>query len=262
VVRVVVEHDEALRPGLAAQAQAFLPGRVAPGLEARVFLVGVHAVVDHQVGALDEPEHVAVGLAGHVLGVGEVAKRLAAELDAIAGRAVGMVERRGLQLDARPRAQRLAAREVAVLHAGVEDLRGHRKERRHHEFREHALQRQALAQVPGPQAKAVFRLEERPEEGQAADMVEMRVREEQIGVERLSLEGLAQIPDAGAGVEEQQPLAAAHLERGGVAAVARGARAGAGDRAAHAPEAHAESGSRMGRGAHPSNYSGKTPQEL
>jgi hypothetical protein len=257
VVRVVVEDDEPLGARLQAQAQALLPGRVAPGLVAGVFLVGVHRVVDHEVGAGDEPEHVAVGLARHVLGVGEVAQRLAGELDAVAGGAVGMVERRGLHLDARRRTQRLAAREVAVLELGVEDLRWHREERRHHELGQHALQRQPVAKVSGPEAKAVALREEGPEEGQAADMVEMRVREEEVGVERLAFEGLAEVADAGASVEEQQPLAAAHFERRGIAAVARRARPGAGNGAAHAPEAHAES-----RRGHASNYSGKTPQEL
>ena len=38
--------------------------------------------------------------------------------------------------------------------------------------------------MPGPQPEAILRLEERLEEGQARDVIEMGVRKEKIGVER------------------------------------------------------------------------------
>ena len=79
--------------------------------------------------------------------------------------------------------ERLARLELAVLHARAEDLRRDREERRHHELAEHAAQRHALGEVPGPQAEAVVRLEERAEEGQPADVVEVRVRQEQVGID-------------------------------------------------------------------------------
>ena len=66
----------------------------------------------------------------------------------------------------------------------AEYLRRHRKKRRHHELAEHATQRHALAEMPGPQPEAILRLEERLEEGQARDVIEMGVRKEKIGVER------------------------------------------------------------------------------
>src|SRR5690349_3540263 len=94
--------------------------------------------------------------------------------------------------------------------------------------------------MPRPQAEAILRLEERPEKRQPAHVVEVGMSEEEVRLEAHALEGLAQVAQAGARVEEQPPLAAAHLERGGVAAVARGRRARAGDAAAHAPEAHRE----------------------
>src|SRR5262245_6283838 len=155
VLGIVVEHREAPGAGGAAQAHAFLPGRMPPADVGLVLGVGVHAVVDHQIGAGDQLEDVAVGRAGHVLGVGEVAERAPAMLDAVAGRAVGMVEHRGAHRDVRRRAQRLARLELAVLHARAEHLRRHREERRHHELAQHAAQGHAFGQVPGPEPEAV-----------------------------------------------------------------------------------------------------------
>ena len=231
-----MEDDHALGAGLLAQAHAFLPGRMAPADVAPVLVVGVHAVVHHEVGARDEAEHVAIHAARHVLSIGDVAERASVVLDAIAGRAVGMIERRGAHGDALARVERFAGVEVAVLEGRAEHFGRHREQRRNHELGEHALERHRAAQVTGPEPEAVLRLEHRTEKRQAAHMVKMGVGEIDIAVDAPALERLAQIADAGAGVEQQELLAAAHFERRGIAAVARGARPGAGDRAAHAPE--------------------------
>ena len=62
------------------EAQAFLPGGMAPGGEARVFLVGVHAVVDEEVCILREVED-ALGLRALGLVVGEVGEAAAPVFD-------------------------------------------------------------------------------------------------------------------------------------------------------------------------------------
>ena len=94
-----------------------LPRRVSPPGVGLVLGIGVHAVVDHEIGARDQFEDVAVRRAGNMLGVGEVAQRAAGVIDAIAGRAVRMVERGGAHGDVRRRLERLAGPELAVLHA-------------------------------------------------------------------------------------------------------------------------------------------------
>src|SRR5262252_142324 len=78
------------------------------------------------------------------------------------------------------------------------------------------------------------------EERQAADMVEMGVAVEEIGVDRAALlhQLVAELPEARSAVEDQEALAAAHLDAGRVAAIADGFGPGAGDAAADAPEAH------------------------
>src|SRR5437764_3169384 len=136
VVRVVVEHHHALRARFLAKADAFLPGGMPPADVAPVFVVGVHAVVDDDVRIRDEREDVAVEAARHVLGVGDIAERAALVVDAIAGRAVGMIERRGAQRHPFASLNGLAGGEIAVLERRAEDFRRHREERRHHELGE------------------------------------------------------------------------------------------------------------------------------
>src|SRR3546814_8639368 len=99
------------------------------------------------------------------------------------------------------------------------------------------MQRQLGNQVSGPEADAVALVEQRREEGQADDVVVMRVREEDVGFQGAVLAKLlAERPQARAGVEDQKLVAAMHLQAGGVAAVPQVAVAWTGDRAAGSPE--------------------------
>jgi hypothetical protein len=92
-----------------------------------------------------------------------------------------------------------------------------------------------------PQAAA--RIVDRPEERQALDVVPVRVGEEQREIERMTFEfleqGLAQFSQAGAGIKDDEVVAVADFDAGGVAAIAHGARSGRGDGTADAPEFYA-----------------------
>ena len=68
-----------------------------------------------------------------MLGVGDVADRLAAILDAIAGGAVGMVERRGAHRDRRRRRSASPALNSLNSTCGLEDVERHRIDRRLHQ---------------------------------------------------------------------------------------------------------------------------------
>jgi hypothetical protein len=100
--------------------------------------------------------------------------------------------------------------------------------------------------MTGPDADLAARLVERREERQADDMVEMRVGEEDVGMGRQRLHQLlAEGANAGAGIEDQHPIAATDFDTAGVAAVARIVGAAASNRAADPPEAN---GKLVGRG--------------
>src|SRR6202012_2958798 len=72
--------------------------------------------------------------------------------------------------------------------------------------RQDVMDMMPLRQVPGPETQMVGRVEAGGEEDDAADMVEMRMAEQDFGVDRLFRGGerSAQAPKAGATVEDQQ----------------------------------------------------------
>ena len=84
--------------------------------------------------------------------------------------------------------------------------------------------------------------ERRQEEGQALDVVGVRVRQEQVEPERpLVREGQPKLARAGAAVEdEQRAVVGRDLDARRVTAVAQGLGAGRRDGAARAPEADAD----------------------
>ena len=179
------------------------------------------------------------------MGIGsrDVADRLAAELDAVAGGAVGMVEQRGAQGHPRMRRQNLPGAEIVEADSGLEDLQRHRVERRHHQVGQHAAQGHLVLEMAGPHAHGAVGAEQRREERQPADMIEMRMGEEDVEIVGTSLRQIEpQSANAGAGVEDQTLVAARDLETRRVAAVADIVRAGTRDRSTRAPETDREIG--------------------
>src|SRR3546814_13899445 len=57
---VMMEDDEGLHPGLVAQPRPGLPGGMAPALAAGIFLVGVHGIIDDDIGTADQLEDILV----------------------------------------------------------------------------------------------------------------------------------------------------------------------------------------------------------
>ena len=131
----------------------------------------------------------------------------------------------------------LAALELLELDPRLEDLERHRVERRLHQVAHDLLQRVGRFEVARPHAHRIALLEQRGEEGEAGDVVEMGVREIDVDVDRgLARQFEAERPDAGAGVENETTAARGDLEARGVAAIARILGAGARNRPSHAPE--------------------------
>ncbi len=72
-------------------------------------------------------------------------------------------------------------------------------------------------------------------------MVEMRVAEKQVGLDFFAaVEMGPEFVEPRAGVEDNHLFAAAHFDTGGIAAVANGARARAGNTSPHTPESDVE----------------------
>src|SRR3546814_6154320 len=99
MIGVMMEYRKRLDVGHAAEPDTLLPGRMPPADMLFILGVGIGAVINDQVGALDQAEDILVGLARHMLGIGHVAQRLAAEIEAVSRGEVGMIQRRGEQPD-------------------------------------------------------------------------------------------------------------------------------------------------------------------
>ena len=239
VVRVVVEDGEALDVRRPAEAHGFLPRGMAPAHLGGEFVVGVGAIVNQQVRPFDEAEDVGVGLARDVFGIGDVARRLAAVFDAVAGGPVGMVEGRRPDLDVRIQAERFAGREVLETEIGLHGVEGHGKRGSGHPAGEDVLDTDAVRQVPGHDVDGALGVEGRGEKGKPVDVVPVGMGQKHVGLAHVVAEEFAAQPaDAGPGVEHESAVAQVHFDATGIAAVLDVLGRGARDAAAHPPELH------------------------
>src|SRR6185295_5703000 len=106
-----------------------------------------------------------------------------------------------------------------------------------------------------------FRIEQRPAERQPDYVIQMRMREEQVELGCPVVgQGIAKLAQAGAGIEHQHMIAAAHLDARGVAAVAQRVGSGTGEAASHPPEPSIKL---VSHGAFiPSSFCGSLPVKL
>ena len=134
----------------------------------------------------------------------------------------------------------LAGAEVVELDGGLKRLDADREKRKAHQPAHRVLDAGGRLEIARPDAQLLALARQRLEERQADDVVEMAVAEENVGVEPALLvdQRLAEVADAGAGVEDEHMVAAADFHAGRVAAIAGGARSGTRDAAAHAPKAY------------------------
>ena len=236
----MVERDEGAGAGRFDQPHAFLPGRVAPTHIVRVLGVGVGGIVDHDVGALDQIEDRAVGLARRVLGIRDIAQRAPVELDAIAGRVVRVVQRRGADDHVVARGQPVAGAEFVIgeRRAHVADVHG--LQRIGEETGEHVVEPMLRAQMPGPHVNRLARVLQAAEIRPAVDVIEVGVGEQHVHVERRLAQRAVERAQARSGVQNEQTVAAAHLQTARVAAIADRVRPRTRDAAAHAPETDEE----------------------
>lgn len=140
---------------------------------------------------------------------------------------------------------RLAGPKVAELRARAERLDLDWKQRRAHQPSHRAFYTGHGLKMACPQSDGAIGRKQRREERQADDVVDMEMAEKDIEQLAGSFEHkrIPERTDAGAGVEDQNLIAAANLHARGVATVACGAGSRARDAAANAPEADGHLGS-------------------
>ena len=156
-----MEDDERADVCRIGNAYSFLPGRMTPPLVSGIFGIGVARIVDHDVGAAAQIDDGLVETAFAMLGVGDVADRLGAILDAIAGGAIGMVERRGAHRHRLAAGELVARLEFREAHRGLEDVERHRIDWRLHQVADDLLQGVRRLEVARPQPHRIALVEQR-----------------------------------------------------------------------------------------------------
>ena len=241
VVGIMVEDHKCFGIRSLAEAHSLLPGRMPPTLAAMKLLVGVHRIIDHDVGALDQIENILIGVPRLVLGIGQIADRFAVVFNPIARRIVGVIKCCCTDGDTWFRHQRFARVEIVKANFSLEDFERYGEQRRHHHRAENLSNRMIGEQMPGPNSKLILRIKPRNEERQTDDVIEMGVGKKEIRLNWCFFkQGIAEITKARASIKHQQLSAATNLEAGRVAAIAHGFRARTRDTSAHSPETNVE----------------------
>ena len=139
------------------------------------------------------------------------------------------------------RRQHVGCAEIVAGDVGAANVERHRKPWRPHERFQHLARRHDAGQMPRPDGQLDVRPVERRKERHAQDVVVVAMGEEDVEIVDAVLDqrqsGGAQ---ARARVEDQRMRPAAHLDAGGVAAVAEKLPARHGHAAAHTPEPYPE----------------------
>src|SRR3954447_4338130 len=240
-----VEDRQRLRIGGAAERDALLPGGMSPAAAARILLFREHAVVDDEIGTGDEADEVLRRPLLAMLDVADVADDPAVMSKAVSGGAVRMAQGQGVDAVAVAEAKRLPGLEADMLEAGRQLIEPHRKDRRRIDPLERRLGSLA-AEIAAMGADQLVPDQRRLEERQAADVIEVEVAEEDVAfLRRVRAELCPQRRQAGPGIDDEEALAAAHLDARRVAAEFPECRAGSAHGAAHAPELNPEHAGRL-----------------
>ena len=174
-----------------------------------------------------------------MLGVGDVADAVAAPCDAVADGVAGVDQRCRFYRQAGMQREIVSGDKIVERHLGL----GRDIQAGHEGFAQAGQHRLLDAvrrgQVAAPEPQPGARIEQGLKERQPADMVEMGVAEQKIGLHVLAggRKFVAQFPQTAAGIEDQQMRAASQFHAQRVAAVTHCARSGGRHAAAHAPEA-------------------------
>ena len=240
VGRMQVENGERLGAGRLGQDDAFLPGRVSPADAGAILRFGEHAVVDQEIGAFDEADEAVGRPRRRMLDVADVADAAAAVVEAETGRPARMVQ--GMRLDQEPvgEAERLPAPEPDMLEAARQVIEADREQGRRVKAVEH-LPGALAVEVAAIGAHEVLAEQDRLEEGQPADMVEMEVAQENVDLgRRMSAHLLAERRQAGSGIDDDEARPAPDLDASRAAAELGETRPRDGYRPSHAPEMNLE----------------------
>src|SRR5687768_15950049 len=213
-----------------------------------VLLDGVGRVVNQHARALHECHEVLMPawrtlvLRGRAeLVVRDIDERLAPAVsfgEPIPERAPRVPDAKGLDVESGSLAAFL--RHLPEVDRGVQLLARDGKHDRGHLVADDTIDARLQRLLP-PDREVVSALEDGAEEGETLDVVPVRVCQEDVALDRRAVGALderpAQLPQAGSGIEDDEPpFRRPDFDAGRVAAIAHGLRSGARDRSTSAPE--------------------------
>ena len=196
-------------------------------------------IVNDDVGAFDQIEDRLIGLVGAVFCIGQIANRPVIVFHTIAGRVVGVVERRCSNGYTRFGIEGFAGMKIMKADFRLEYLERHWEQRRHHHCAENLADGVLREKMAGPDAKFVLGIEPGYKKRQADDVVQMGVGKKKVAVDRrFRQQRVAEVAEPGAGIKYQQMFAATDLQARRVAAIADRLRTRTCYAPAHPPEAN------------------------
>src|SRR5688572_2619194 len=233
-LRLVVKEHQAFHVRIERQGDHIVIRRVAPAAMMIVFLACVHRIVHEHAGVAHEAHEILTPMGWRIvllrcaqLVIRDVDERRPTPVsvgEAISHRAAGVANLRG--------AHRVAATLQGVVQyrtkvdAGGYFLKRHGEDDGRHLITDDTLDT-GLGGLGPPNGEVVAQLEDGGEERQTLNVVPMTVREENVALDWRSIRTVdqraAELPDPGAGVEDDQPpFARAHLHARRVAPIAHG----------------------------------------
>ncbi len=145
-----------------------------------------------------------------MLGIGNIAKRMAVIVHTIAGGAVGMVQGRGYDLDFISQVPGVTGGKVLEIDLRLHDLDRHRESRLVHLRCQNLTNAAALiAQMPGHDGKVMIFLESGREEREAVDVIPMGVGQHHVRMMHILFhQPVTQIANAGPSVKDNSAASA------------------------------------------------------
>ena len=169
--------------------------------------------------------------------IGDIADDLVAEFHPVSGRPIRMIEMSGFDGGPGMRRQRFARFEILERDTAFQGVHGHGKQGIAHKRAQYAFNRQPGIQMAGPYTEPVLWIKRKGEKWKSIDMVNMSVRQEQIGFRNsFRDQPVAHFTRAGPRVEHQDAFATSDFNTGRIAAVLYRLWPWARDAAAHSPK--------------------------
>src|SRR5688572_7939559 len=161
--------------------------------------------------------------------------------DAVAGRPVGMIERRGAHAHAAFELEGVTYGKVLEPQLRLHGFERHRERGLHHLSGEHLLNASMTREMPSQDLEGTVLLKCRSEERKTVDVVPVGMSQKQAGTLDVGLQKLVpQRSDARARIQNQGVVTRLDLETAGVTPVANMFRRGASDASPNAPELQPE----------------------